>query len=72
MDRPQHEFGCTWFVGRPCICDALRKEREARLAFTPHSQHVTPVPGCLRCDDGRAEAQEVAQDIREARQESFE
>lgn len=22
-----HEFGCTAYVGRPCICATLRKER---------------------------------------------
>lgn len=23
-----HEFGCTAYVGRPCICEQLRKERD--------------------------------------------
>ena len=49
----QHEFGCTAYVGRPCICATLRLERTRML---PHSQHIRPVPACLDCEDALAEA----------------
>lgn len=31
-DRERHEFGCTAYVGRPCICETLRKERAGQVA----------------------------------------
>ncbi len=52
VDR--HEFGCTAYVGRPCICPQLRKARTRYQVL--HSAHRIPVPGCLDCEDLLAEA----------------
>lgn len=49
----QHEFGCTAFVGRACICETLRKERSHQPL---HGDHTRPVLGCLSCDDAMSEA----------------
>lgn len=48
----KHEFGCTAYVGRPCICETLRKERHQPLP----GDHPRPVPGCLDCEDALYEA----------------
>jgi len=50
----RHEFGCTAYVGRPCICPQLRKARARYQAL--HSAHRIPVKNCDRCEDLLAEA----------------
>ena len=42
--------GCEWETGTWTVCDAHR---------VPHSQHVTPAPGCDLCDSALDESREV-------------
>jgi len=44
--------GCEFFTGQWFLC-------ELHQALPLHSQHTTPVRGCLDCEDGLEEAREL-------------
>ena len=45
--------GCAWENGQWDVCAQHR---------CPHSQHTTPAPGCLSCEDDLADARQLEHD----------